>query len=101
MTLKEQNWNCSNPSKEVSMILWWRSQYISLPDGMEPVGSHIKRFYLKLTNWAYEVLIRLGFIEILLGLRKPCKHMVKPNSSLDLDFLLDKDWIKSIALNLN
>ena len=26
--------------------------------------------------------------------------MVKLNSSLDLDFLLDKDWIKSIPLNL-
>ena len=26
--------------------------------------------------------------------------MVKPNSSLDLDSVLDKDWIKSIALNL-
>ena len=26
--------------------------------------------------------------------------MVKSNFSLDLDFLLDKDWIKSITLNI-
>ena len=65
------------------------------------MGSHIKRFNLELTNRTYEVLIGLGFIKILLGLREPYQHMVKPISSLDLDFILDKDWIKSIALNLN
>ena len=26
--------------------------------------------------------------------------MIKPNASINLDFSLDKDWIKSIALNL-
>ena len=35
---------------------------------MELIGSHIKRFNLKLTNWTYEVLIGLGFSEILLDL---------------------------------
>ena len=64
------------------------------------MGSHIKGFNLELTNWAYKVLIGLEFSEILLDLRQPCQYMVKPNSSLDFDSLLDKDWIKSIALNL-
>ena len=34
--------------------------------------SHIKRFNLELTNWAYEVLIGLEFNKILVGLREPC-----------------------------
>ena len=76
------------------MILRWRLQYISLSDRIEPMGSHIKKFYLKFTNWTCEVLIGLRFIKILLGLRIPCSHMVKTNSSLDFDL------IKSIALNL-
>ena len=67
---------------------------------MESMGSHIRGFNIELINWAYKVLIGLEFSEILLGLRKPCWHMVKFNFSLDFDSLLDKDWIKSIALNL-
>ena len=58
--------------KRVSMILWQRSQYISLSDRMKPMGSHIKRFNLEFANWAYEVPIGLGFIKILLGLWEPC-----------------------------
>ena len=34
---------------------------------MKSMGSRIKRFNLEVVNWTYEVLIRLGFIEILLG----------------------------------
>ena len=45
-----------------------RDHNISLSDRMEPIGSHIKRFNLKFANWTYEVLIGLGFIEILLSL---------------------------------
>ena len=45
---------------------------ISLLDRMKPMKSHIKKLNLKFANWAYEVLIVLGFIEILLGLRESC-----------------------------
>ena len=38
---------------------------------MEPIRSHIKGFNFEFINWAYEVLIGLGFIEILLGLIEP------------------------------
>ena len=40
-------------------------------DRMEPMGSYIKGFNLKFASWIYEVLIRLEFIKILLGLIKP------------------------------
>ena len=39
---------------------------------MEFMGSHIKDFNLEFANGAYEVLIGLGLIEILLDLIKLC-----------------------------
>ena len=36
------SWNYFIPSKGVSMILWWRSRYVPLPDRIESEASHIK-----------------------------------------------------------
>ena len=42
MILVGLSWNYSSPSKGVSMILWWKLWYVSLPDRIEPIGSYIK-----------------------------------------------------------
>ena len=46
--LMSVSWNYFNPLKEVSMILWWRSWYISLLNKIEPMELHNKRFNLEL-----------------------------------------------------
>ena len=46
--------------------------YISLLDRIKSIGSYKQENQFGLINWTYEVLIRLGFSKILMGLGKPC-----------------------------